>query len=63
MGMGLFGPFGYTWFHMDGQGMLDSGHFCKEGYSHVVILRCLELDEIIKAKKDISQDEEVRTNL
>jgi hypothetical protein len=32
-------PGGFTHFHQDGQGTVDSGHLCLEGYNEVVMLR------------------------
>jgi hypothetical protein len=34
-------PGGFTHFHQDGHGTVDSGHFCMSGYNEVVILRRL----------------------
>ena len=34
-------PGGFTHFHQDGHGTVDSGHFCLMGYNEVVMLRRL----------------------
>lgn len=35
-------PGGFTHFHQDGHGTVDSGHLCIEGYNEVVMLRRLD---------------------
>ena len=39
-------PGGFTQFHQDGHGTVDSGHLCLEGYNEVVMLR--RMDEVHK---------------
>jgi hypothetical protein len=35
-------PGGFTQFHQDGHGTVDSGHLCLEGYNEVVMLRRMD---------------------
>jgi len=50
-------PGGFTQFHQDGYGSVDSGHLCVEGYNEVVLLRRMDESHKINALRYLKCDD------